>query len=362
MTHPYVIRKIVSCYPHLAPDDIWERLRHSTFVNVRKRYLYFEVPKAACTQMKELLRLQEGAPPIQPFVGNLWETRRDMFVHARENVPLPSLVDLDDATQKEVLESSDFFRFTIVRNPYTRLVSAWKNKVMPCEPGCDRLYLEIKGRLPDMHAKELISFGEFVSYLHAKGDLSECDPHWRRQVDHLFLAALSFSHVGKVEHMAGSLARFQQHLGLSEPLLAGSKNVSVPVGSATYDQSLADKVYSLYREDFERLGYDRNSWCASESAVPASPKAVIPEERFYDEIIERNLVITGLYAERDRLRADLHRVSRLHVLPLAHALARFRQRLFVVKSKIGNGMRGMMENEKLPVKSDSETGPGSKRG
>jgi len=335
MTYPYVVQKILSHYPHIDPTDISQRVGHSSFVDVRKRYLYFEVPKAACTQMKELLRRQVGAPPLQLFVGKLMETRRDMFVHARENVPLPSLIDLDDATQREVLESESFFRFTIVRNPYTRLVSAWKNKVVPCEPGAERLYLEIKGRLPDMHAKELIAFDEFVNYLQAKSDLSAADPHWRRQVDHLFFDALSFSHVGKLENMSASLARFQQHLGLAEPLMGGRKNVSV--GLATYDQDLADKVYSLYQEDFERLGYARDSWRDGQSAVPNPPPAVIPEARFYDEIIERNLIISGLYEERKRLRADLQRVSRLHLMPLANALASLRRRAYALASKIRGG-------------------------
>jgi len=347
MTHSYVVRKILSHYPHLSADDITERLRHSTFVHINKRYLYFEVPKAACTQMKELLRLLEGAPPIQPFAGKLWETRRDMFIHALENVPVPSLVDLNDAMQKQVLEASDFFRFTIVRSPYTRLVSAWKNKVVLCEPGSDRVYFEIKGHTPDLHAKELVSFGEFVNYLEAKGDFNAFDPHWRRQVDHLFLEALNFSYVGKVEQMSASLARFQQHLGLAEPLDTDRKNVSAPLGLATYDQSLADKVYSLYREDFERLRYDPNSWRVGESAVPAPERAVVSEKRFYDEIIERNLIISGLYAERERLRADLHRVSRLHALPLANALARFRRSLRAVASRIRNGKPGTRKNEKV---------------
>ncbi len=334
MTDPYVVQKISSHYSHIDPADIAQRIRHSTFVDVSKRYLYFEVPKAACTQMKELLRQQQGAPPLQLLVGKLMETRRDMFVHARENVPLPSLVDLDDAKQKEVLESDSFFRFTIVRNPYSRLVSAWKNKVVPCEPGAERLYLAIKGRLPELHAKDLITFDEFVNYLHAKGDLSEADPHWRRQVDHLFFKALSFSHVGKLENMTATLARFQQHLGLAEPLMAGGKNVSAPVGLATYNQDLADKVYSLYQEDFEHLGYDRDSWRSGQSAVPKSSPAVIPEARFYDEIIERNLIISGLYEERRRLRADLKRASRLGVMPLANALASLRRRAYALASKI----------------------------
>jgi sulfotransferase famil protein len=325
MTYPYVVRKILSQYPQFEPRSVQQRIRHSSFVNVSKKFLYFEVPKAACTQMKELLRQQQGAPPIQPFVGKLMETRRDMFIHARENVPLPSLVDLDDTTQRKVLESDEFFRFTIVRNPYTRLVSAWKNKVVPCEPGAERVYLAMKGRLPEMHAKELIAFDEFVSYLQSRSDPSEFDPHWRRQVDHLFFDALSFSHVGKVEDMAASMRRFQQHLGLTEPLIGDKKNVSAPVGLATYDQDLADKVYSIYREDFERLGYERDSWRDGQPAVPMPPKAVIPEARFYDEIIERNLIISGLYAERERLRADLNRFSRLHLTPLVNAVVSIRR-------------------------------------
>jgi hypothetical protein len=305
--------------------------------------LYFEVPKAACTQMKVLLRLQEGAPAIKLFAGNLPETRREMFVHARENVPLPSLVDVDDATQKDVLESSDFLRLTIVRNPYTRLVSAWKNKVVPCEPGCERLYPEIKGRLPDLHAKALITFEEFVGYLESKCDLSACDPHWRRQVDHVFMEALNFTHVGKVENMAASLARFQEHLGLPEPLTVGRKNVSAPVGLATYNQNLADKVYSLYQEDFERLRYDRDSWRDNgQSAGPIPPKVVVSEERFYDEIIERNIIISSLYGERQRLQADLRRVSRLHVLDLVNALASLRRGCSVLACKVRADLRAML--------------------
>jgi hypothetical protein len=342
VTHSYVVKKILRHYPLADPANVIARLRFSSFVNVNKRYLYFEVPKAACTEMKELLRLQEGAPPIKLFAGNLPETRREMFVHARENVPLPSLVDVDDATQKDVLESSDFLRLTIVRNPYARLVSAWRNKVVPCEPGCERLYLEIRGRLPDMHSKALIAFDEFVGYLETKCDLSNSDPHWRRQVDHLFLEALNFSHVGKVENLAASLSMLQQHLGLPEPLTAGLKNVSAPVSLTTYNQDLADKVYVLYQQDFERLGYDRDSWLDSQSASPIPAKVVVPEERFYDEIIERNIIISSLYQERQRLHADLRRVSRLHVLDLVNALASLSRGSSLLVSKARTGLRAML--------------------
>jgi hypothetical protein len=287
--------------------------------------MYFEVPKAACTQMKELLRTLEGAPPLKLLAGGLRETRRDMFVHARENIPLPSLVDLDDKTQREVLESNDFLRMTFVRNPYTRLVSAWKNKVAPCEPAYEGLYLQIKHRLPEVHSKLLITFDEFVEYLANQSDLRTWNTHWRRQVDHLFLEALDFSHVGKIEKMGEGLLLFQRHLGLAEPLLAAGKNVSAPIGLATYNESLADRVYFLYQADFEKLGYDRNSWRDGQQSLgQVSRNSVVSEERFYDEIIERNLIISSLYRERDWLQAELQWVSRLHLLDVANALLKLR--------------------------------------
>jgi hypothetical protein len=51
------------------------------------------------------------------------------------------------------------------------------------------------------------------------------------------------------------------------------------------------------------LGYDRNTWASrGENAAERSSKPSVPEERYRDEIIERNLIIAGLYEERDRLQ------------------------------------------------------------
>jgi len=134
----------------------------------------------------------------------------------------------------------------------------------------------------------------------------------------------------------------QEHLGLPEPLTTGAKNVSAPISLGTYSQDLADKVYVLYQQDFERLGYDRDSWRDSQSASPIPAKVVVPEERFYDEIIERNIIISSLYQERQRLHADLRRVSRLHVLDLVNALAGLRRGFRLLVSKAWTGLCAML--------------------
>lgn len=357
MTHQYAVEVILDHYKNMTAESVIQRLRYSSFVSLSKRYMYFEVPRAACTQMKELLRTMENAPPIRLFTGGLPVTRRDMFVHARENVPLPSLADLDNKTQREVLEAPDFFRMTFVRNPYTRLASLWKARIMLCDGGGD-MYLQIKGHLPEFHTNEpLISLDEFVEHIVSKCDLRTCDPHWRRQVDHVFFPALNFSCVAKVERMADGLRRFEQHLGLSEPLVADGRNISAFKGGATYTKELADKVYSLYQPDFEVLGYDRNTWPAGgENANETSGNAAVQEESFRREIVERNIIISALYQERDRLQAELRSVSRLHLLGIVHGLvALYRvSRKFLLEVKVR--MRGVFRSGYDEQQRDARTG------
>lgn len=317
MKYPYVLERILDFCPGVEPHDVMWRLRQSTYVSVSKRYMYFEVPKAASTLMINILRRVEGAGPIKLFADEAnWETRRDMFVHARSNSPLPSLVEIDNGTQREVLEAPDFLRMTVVRNPYSRLLSSWSGKVLVCEPNWKRVYLGVKGHLPDVHETPLISFNEFVEYVGKKCHARNCDPHWRLQIDYTSFPAMNFSLVARLEQLDEGLKRFADHLGLSESLVARGKNESLPVGTASYSEELADNVYSLYRKDFEMLGYDRNTWArVGEHSSEDPRKPCVSEERFRDEIIERNLIILGLYEERRRLRTQLQWVSRLRLGP-----------------------------------------------
>ena len=125
---------------------------------------------------------------------------------------------------------------TIVRNPYTRVLSAW-NKVMLCQPGSEEQYLAIKGQLPAFTGKDLITLSEFVDYL-ATQDLRTCDAHWLYQTTHLFLDVLDFNLIGKTENMADVLQQFAQRLGRPE-IAAERRNASHASSGAHYDPEIA---------------------------------------------------------------------------------------------------------------------------
>lgn len=222
-----------------------------------------------------------------------------MFIHERSNISIPSLLDLDDATQEYVLNAPDFMRFTVIRNPYRRLESAWRDKIQLCAPSYELYARRIKGRLPDGNEPDsLVSFSEFVTAL-AQEDLANCDAHWRLQTVQTLRGALNFTHIGRLEDFAKTRDAFLAHCGKSLP--ADTKAMNQMAGPSHYDQALADRVYELYEQDFIAFSYDKASWRRPSMHA-------IPESRFVDEVLERNLMINLLYDERDRLA---QRVSEL---------------------------------------------------
>jgi hypothetical protein len=321
MSNSYAVRTIRDHYDYLTPQRIVGWLRHSSFVDMRQRYMYYAVPKAACTSMKTLIHDLKGAGPIRLICGGEYEGRRDMFIHARENVPLPSLVDLDDVAQREVLHSPDFLRMTIVRNPYTRVLSVWR-RVMLYEPGSEPQYMAIKGQLPAMTKKDLITLAEFVAYLETE-DLRLCDAHWAYQHSYTFMDALNYNFVGKVENVAEVMQRFWQHLGKANPAALERKNVSEEASAGRYDRWLAERVHALYAVDFERFGYSADDWPSGDQSAPP----VISEERYCDEIVERNMLLSELYKEVYYLRAEMATANKLHIPKIVNALVKMRDAL-----------------------------------
>ncbi len=297
----YAVRTLSERLPHLAASAIADRLSYGSFVSLEHKILYVETPKAACTTIKHFLRTLCHAPPLQYPIGSLRETRRDMFIHVRANVPLPSLLDLDDDTQRHVLAAPDFLRLAIVRNPYTRLTSAWRNKIMVCEPGYEYVYRKVMGDIPPLRQKKLLTFEQFLQFVEQETSLSTCNPHWRRQVDLLLYPAISYSHIGKMERMSETAAVLQEHVGTSVPVHFDSSNRTAGRGDPL-DEQAAARILALYRSDFETFGYEERSWPRdSSSRNVTTPDS---EARYLDEIVERNIVISHLYEEYARLQAD----------------------------------------------------------
>ncbi|MDX1587465.1 MAG: sulfotransferase family protein [Oleiphilaceae bacterium] len=138
------------------------------------------------------------------------------------------------------------FRFAVVRNPFTRTLSAYLDKV--------------ERRARDRNRES--SFHDFLQGL-ASGQLYS-NAHWAPQSSLLLLPYGSFDFFGKVENLDQDLAFIKARiLGdryQPEPVRAFTANATGAGGklAAYYDEHCIRLVQSLFSDDFDCFNYSRD--------------------------------------------------------------------------------------------------------
>jgi hypothetical protein len=137
----------------------------------------------------------------------------------------------------------DYFKFAFVRNPWDRLLSCWRNKVV------DSNYFKFSEELRARMQK----FDRFVEYVEGL-DLDQCDHHIRRQGRLIDINNIDF--VGRFERFEEDLADVLKEIGISDIAIA-RKNASENRlhYRQHYDDALMARVGELYKKDIKLFGY-----------------------------------------------------------------------------------------------------------
>ena len=181
------------------PKFVLARLEHSSFVSSLHRYVYVETPKAACTTMKYFIaELGKAYCDLQrkPY---LRETRRSMLIHQRKYIGLPTLLDLKgEELQSLISGRSGYFIFGLVRNPFSRLVSAFESKVRLLEPGFRPMGLRWTAAEADDDVRQ--TFSNFVDK-ELEG-LGQIEHHFAPQYQLLFPDFIPYTKIFQLERFA----------------------------------------------------------------------------------------------------------------------------------------------------------------
>ena len=137
----------------------------------------------------------------------------------------------------------EIFKFTVVRNPYSRVLSAYLNKVV---------------RFPERCGE--ISFAEFLQRLAAEPEFLYSNAHWVPQADLMLIPAKEFDFIGKVESLDRDLAEIKRRIRpdiKDEITTAGPPATGASKKLREYysDDSLIALVADIYRQDFTTFGY-----------------------------------------------------------------------------------------------------------
>ncbi|PHS73636.1 MAG: hypothetical protein COB22_00045 [Cycloclasticus sp.] len=156
-------------------------------------------------------------------------------------------------SQKEISNIAGCcFIFAFVRNPYDRLYSAYKNKVI--QP------LKVNGKnIFEHHGIELgISFKQFVDIVISIPD-NEIDRHLRSQSWFLtFEGKVIPQYIGYLETFDKDWAKLKKQFALGDILHRNStENLDLEAFRSQYDKESEGKVFNRYKDDFELFGYER---------------------------------------------------------------------------------------------------------
>lgn len=283
------------------PEFASWRLGYGSFVSLRHRYVYVETPKAACTSIKRMLVELEGVrfdPNVLPYHR---ETRRDMLIHQRRYIAIPSLVDVAPAQRAEILSGTGgWFVFAVVRNPFSRLVSVYENKIRVGEPR----YRTLEARYGDRgaFAGPKAAFAAFIEEVIRDRDRRNANPHFSSQARLLMPRVVPYTRVFRFESIRELPDALQRHLsahGVSSRIALQKANA----GFAShwrdyYDEDSARTVAELYADDFQEYGYDPQDWRGGNDAVADTEG----DRRWRAELVERNAFIDRMFDWMEELR------------------------------------------------------------
>lgn len=210
-------------------------------ISHKHKCIFLHIPKAAGTSIERFLR----------------DTDPD----------IPAKVLRKRGFSRFLNQHLDYYVFSFVRNPYERLVSAWK---------WGQLKFEKEGDLPFYNKGRAVSFEEYVllttdlDYRNNHQNLwSEYDEyHTLPQFEffpqlnggHYFTDKISADFtcdfIGRFENLNEDFKKVHKDLNILEYQLPHAYNSKTFKENSSWTDGLKDKVYNYYKKDFDLFDYE----------------------------------------------------------------------------------------------------------
>jgi hypothetical protein len=223
-------------------------------INQTYGFIFIHIPKSAGTTVTNVLSklsrwcdLEIGGTPLGEAIQPYYAKRYGLRKHSRA-------LEIKKVVGEEFWQRC--FKFAFVRNPYTRVYSAFN-------------FLKKWENIPEDHAKIINKFENFEEFI-LSGILQEYkgpdnmflpQVHWVTAYPQEIKLIIDF--VGKVENLKEDLKLILAKLGLLDEAKELNElphlNKSVEFDWKVYDNpSVVDIVYSHYKVDFEMFDYEKD--------------------------------------------------------------------------------------------------------
>jgi hypothetical protein len=223
-----------------------ERFTSAVFISPKRDLLFVKNEKAGNNTARMTLQHLAAARPLPETFSDRNRWLAPML--------MPSDLGLRSIDELNAIP----FKFAIVRNPYSRTLSAWLNKFGKEGPKTERF----KEKLGLSGA---VSFAQFVEAI-GRQTPSEMDPHWRVQGANIYAELIRYDRFVKFENYEAEFGDImRRHFG-SAPIRnvrKGETDAGAKI-AAHYTNDIAKEVARIYASDFRMFGYSTDIARANE--------------------------------------------------------------------------------------------------
>lgn len=225
-------------------------------------FIYFTIPKNACSTILVLLRslLEENISEIK---SNVHDRKKSAFLS-------PSDIGYDKFL--DILKDSEVFKFTVVRNPYSRILSAYLDKFIQLPKHNMKSYelflsqLVTKEQVDKYIQSPNLSFLEFLTFVSYQQPYF-MNEHWKPQ---LMLGMMNFiadNQIYRFENLDNSIDNLIDNLknrGYDIEKVKKDECTFKPHSTQAdqliksyYTDKCLDIFNQIYADDIEQLGYTK---------------------------------------------------------------------------------------------------------
>lgn len=194
--------------------------------------IYISISKTGISSMRSLFLKKTGTQFQENDYKSIHRATHNVFEYI---------------TKQEIIAHSECFKFAFVRNPFDRLVSCYKNKLIkedyaPIQKGYGSLFY---GGMPfNEFAKNICKVPDYLS-----------DRHFRSQTSYLYENNnLIVDFLGKYENISEDFKIIQEKYNLDD-LPHYNRSQNTKDYKEFYSRDIIDLVYKRYKDDIHNFGY-----------------------------------------------------------------------------------------------------------
>jgi Sulfotransferase family len=305
--------------PQHVPDHVV--LNAVVFDDIRVAYV--PVPKAASTSILTALFEVAELNPDDRARSRKLEVTRGLTVHDGSLWGQSHRLLGRSTTEVEwILDSEEWFTFSVVREPVRRIWSGWVSKVLTRNPRFVLMLGEDVFPPPPSNASDVVeSFRRFMTALPDRPDWN--DSHWSPQAELLGVPHVRYDHIGRVEQFDRTEWAVREEMRLRNvvlPVLGVENRSPLPFSSGVFDR-MAHEACSMWTEpDREAFGYEPVAYTGGE-----------PDERWLS-VVEANIPAIRTLIEQNERFLDVWQLMKESEPPKSGAPS-LRHRLHSVRTK-----------------------------